>query len=460
MTALPALPSGGGTWFAFGRTDMRGLPLVFWLFLLYLFLNTSYADEEWAVVGKLHLRPLSGLAVLAVMLWQTVVHELMPVSDRVERRTHVGPKLLAAPGAWWLFLFLVAGVLSWVWAYAPARSGPAQIEHAKQVLPFFAGCFLLTSRRRVLLAVLVVCSAQGIYLVRSFLEYLAGKHDFTMGVNRMLGMGTSYEDPNSFAATVVFGLILVVWAGIHTRSPFLRLCSVAYFLLGSVCVIYARSRSGLVLLVLAVVWTLFSIPSARVKFGLMAAVLALAIALTGAQTKAAKERFSGILSAQTYKRDSSTRGRIEGYQVSWKIFQQKPLFGVGPMNWGLYRARHIDGNKHEPHNLGGQLIATRGLAGTLTFLGFLLASAAFALRTWWRQRRLGDAWSRSVASLASAVFATHVLLFVSGLAAHNLDRPQWYLLPALLAGAVMHGAREGTDVAEQTAASRPGQTRS
>lgn len=448
MTPLPSLPAGGGRWFGFGRTDARGLPLVFWLFLLYLFLNTSYVDEEWAVVGLLRLRPLSGLAVLAVMLWRAAFDELTPASDETLRRTRVGPRILAAPGAWWLFLFLVAGVLSWVWAYEPSRSGTAQIEHAKQVLPFFAGCTLLTSRRRLLLAVLVLVGAHGIYLVRSFLEYLAGKHDFTMGVNRMLGMGTSYEDPNSFAATVVFGLILVVWAGIHTRSPLLRLCSIAYFLLGSVCVIYAHSRSGLVLLVLAVVWTFFSIPSKRVKLVLAAAVLALGVALAGAQTKAAKERFTGIFSAQTYKRDSSTRGRIEGYQVSWQIFQRKPLFGVGPMNWGLYRARHIDGNKHEPHNLGGQLIATRGLAGALTFLGFLIASGAFAIRTWIARRRSADAWDRGVAGLASAVLATHALLFVSGLAAHNLDRPQWYLLPALLAAAVMYGSRAESAVEE------------
>ncbi|MDJ0520929.1 MAG: O-antigen ligase family protein [Planctomycetota bacterium] len=445
MSEAPALPAGGGSWFSFARMNVRGLPLVFWAFLLYLFLNTSYVDEEWAVVGALRLRPLSGLLVLAIILSQAALKALVPWRSRTAREDPSGPALLAAPGAWWLFLFLVAGFLSWVWAYDPSRSGTAQIEHAKQVLPFFAGGVLLTSRRRLMLAILVLCAGYGVYLLRSFTEFLSGKHDFTMGVKRMLGAGTSYEDPNSFAATVVFGLVLVVWAGIHTRSRALRLCSVVYLLLGSACVIFARSRSGLVLLVLALVWTFFSIPSRRIRAALAVAVIALGIALAGAQTEAAMERFAGIFSAETYERDASTRGRIEGYVVSWQIFQQKPVFGVGQGNWGHYRARHIDGNKHEPHTLGGQLIATRGLAGGVTFLGFLLVSAAFALRVRRERRGTESAWARSVAGLASVVLATHVLLLVSGLAAHNLDRPQWYLLPALLAAAALSGERRAPD---------------
>ncbi len=446
--------AANGTWFSFGSTHLRGLPLVYWVFLLYLFLSTSYVDEEWAFVGNLHLRPLSGIVVLLALVHRGLLRILVPAPRSKGLPSVEPPGAFAAPGSRWLFLFLVAGFLSWVWAYDRGNSGPAQIENAKQVLAFFAVCVLFTSRRRLLVAILVLLAASGVYLVRSYMEYLSGKHAFTMGVNRMLGAGTSYEDPNSFAATVVFGLVLVIWAAIHARSRILRVCGVAYFMLGSVCVIYARSRSGFVLLVLALGWCFFSIPSRRMKVVLAIAVAVLGVALAGVQSKAAMERFTGIFSAKTYSTDSSTYGRIEGYLVSWDIFQRKPAFGVGPMNWGIYRARHIDGNKHEPHNLGGQLLATRGLAGAVTFLGFLLVTIGFAGRTFGARRRAEDPWDRAVAGLASVVLATLALLFVSGLAAHNLDRPQWYLLPALLAAAVLHGDRR-EPTPEPSSAQRP-----
>jgi O-antigen ligase len=166
----------------------------------------------------------------------------------------------------------------------------------------------------------------------------------------------------------------------------------------------------------------------------------LGVLLAGTLTDAAAKRFAGIFSADTYERDPSTHGRIEGYEVSWRIFAEHPLVGVGPDNWGLYRARKIDGNPHDPHTLAGQLIATRGLLGTVPFALFVAAGVAFA----WRRRRAGkgsqDPWERGVAGLASVALATVGLLLVSGLAAHNLDRPAWYLVPALLFVAARAGA--------------------
>jgi O-antigen ligase len=431
----PAAPPRPGAFFAFGGTSLRGLSPAFWLLALYLFVGTAAIDEEWKSLGALRPRLVLGALLLAVLAVRAALAFRSARPDRRPAPPGGGTSSFAAPGAPWLVAFLAAGFLSALWAFEPGKAWPAQTENATRVLAFFLVLAVVRTRRELLVLVLVLLAAHGFHLLRSASEYVAGKYDFKMGVRRMLGAGTAYADPNSFAASVVLAVPLVAWAGIRTRSALLRACALAYGALGAVCVVLTHSRAGLVLLALAALWAVVSIPRALAKGALLAGVLALGVVLLGEQTEAAKRRYAGIFSADTYERDPSTHGRIEGYEVSWRIFAENPWLGVGPDNWGLYRARKVDGNPHDPHNLAGQLVATRGVAGTVPFLAFLGATVAFAWSERRRRRRSTDPWDLAVAGLASATLATLGLLLVSGLAAHNLDRPAWYLVPALLAAA-------------------------
>jgi O-antigen ligase len=169
-----------------------------------------------------------------------------------------------------------------------------------------------------------------------------------------------------------------------------------------------------------------------VAVGLVAAFGAWLFAgLSEEQTK----RIASIFSSDTYEKDMSTRGRIEGYEVGWRIFTENPVLGIGPGNWPAYRMRKVDGSGLEPHNLTGQLIATRGAAGTLAFVGYLVASVVFSLRIAWRGRRSPDPWERAVARLAFTGVFVLGLLLVAGLAGHNLERPNWVWMPALVVAA-------------------------
>src|SRR5205823_3811062 len=109
------------------------------------------------------------------------------------------------------------------------------------------------------------------------------------------------------------------------------------------------------------------------------------------------------------------------------------LLGVGPGCWSVYRVRRVDGNPLMPHSLTGQVIATYGGLGTVAFVGYLGAVFAFAWGAMRRRWRSADPWDRAVRSLAPTVAFTVVLLLVSGLAAHNVDRLAWFLMPGLLA---------------------------
>lgn len=438
-----ARPGGRRGFFAFASTSLAGLPAPFLALMGYLLLQITFFDEEWPAVGRFRPRLLLGAVAL------TVAGTRLLTRERV--RGEVAPAHRAMTA--WYVAFLVGGAFAALWAFEPALAKDVQIEMTTTMLSYVLIVAIVRTRRELVVTVLVLAAGSGLYLLRSFMEYLNGKHQFTMGVSRMMGAGLSVSDPNSFAGTIAFSLPILTWCAVRTRLLFLRFCVVVYGLLATYCVIQTHSRSGLVLHILNVLFALVMLPSRKVKLGLAVALVGLGAWLAASQTDEALDRYSSILSSKTYTKESSTVGRIEGYKIAFRMFAENPLTGVGPGCWPAYRMRRVDGDRLMPHNLTGQVVATYGLAGLVPFVGYLAAAFLFAWRT--RRRLAGspDPWDAAVRDLALVVPFTLLLLLVSGLGAHNVDRLAWYLLPALLAVAVR--ATEPGDPPARTVAGDP-----
>jgi putative inorganic carbon (HCO3(-)) transporter len=419
-------------WFPFADTSLSGLPTPFWILMGYLFVGTTCIDEEWAAVGR--LRPRLLLGALALVTLFASFTERRVRGDRPAHRFVQG----------WLVAFVVAGALSAVFAFDTKLASDAQIAHTTTMLGFFLLLAIVRTRREVCVTILVLVAGFAFYVLRSATEYLNGRHQFTMGVSRMMGAGTSLSDPNSFGGTLAFSLPLVLWAGIHTRSLLLRTCVLAYGLLAAWCAIATHSRSGFLLLALNTGWAFVVIPGRRFRLVMAALLVAFGAYLVGFQSKNAMDRYASIFSKDTYKNESSTRGRIEGYQIAARMLAEEPVLGVGPGCWSAYRMRKIDGHKLMPHNMPGQLAATMGVLGAGTFLGYLVAVLSFGLAARAARARSPDPWDRAVRALAGTALFTVLLLLVSGTAAHNIERQAWYLMPALLACAVRAGAEAPT----------------
>jgi O-antigen ligase len=62
--------------------------------------------------------------------------------------------------------------------------------------------------------------------------------------------------------------------------------------------------------------------------------------------------------------DGASGGRIGGYIESLKVWLDKPLFGVGPGNYGEYFGQD---NSYVPSNVTLELLATVGLPATICF---------------------------------------------------------------------------------------------
>lgn len=431
----PRPPAEHGGWFPSASTRLRGLPLEFWTLQLYLFLQLSLLDEQLEVLERVRPRFFLGAFTLLVALARL---------GATFARTGERPAPAAAPTRW-LLAFVAASGFSVLTAFEFDTARLSFQEHATTLVGYLLIVAIVRTRRELVLTALTLCLAGGLYLALTYREWLAGRHDFAQGVVRMLGFGRTNADPNSLGATANFLLPLVVWAGVCARSALVRLGALVYGALATVCVFLTSSRSALVLLALNVLFALALLPSRGARLAGLAVVAALAAFMGAGLSDEQERRIASIFDASTYESEQSTLGRIEGYRVAWRIFQDQPLLGVGPGCWGAYRTRKVDGDDLEPHNLLGQLIATRGAAGLLTFAGYLAASLLLALRLVRQRWHAADPWDRAVARLALTGAFVLLLLLVSGLGAHNLERASWAWMPALVVAAV--GAREEPDAA-------------
>jgi len=422
----PWEPDGGPGFFAYAETDRQSLAPAFVLLQVYLLLSLSAVDEHFAVIGALRPRLLLGLLVLTAAVLQGLRAKAATGEGLTVRNTQ----------SRWLVAFILTGMSSTLWAYDAGAAREPFIAHMLSVLTYMLILALVHTRREFLITLLTFCAGSGLFIVLSLWEWFHGRYDFTMGVLRMQGAGSMYQDPNSFGATILFALPIFVWVGLHASSNFIRFGAAAYGIMAAYCTIKTSSRSALVLFVLTGLWALAALPRAsqRVLGVLVLCVASLALASTLSPSQAA--RIQSLASSDTYEREGSTRGRIEGYVVGYEMLKQNPLLGVGPGNWSSYRLRKMDGRVLHAHNLFGSLVAERGLTGSLAFLAFLLTSVLFGWRAMRRLRTSSDGWDQAVARFCFAMLCVYALLLVSGLGAHNLDRPNWYAASALMIVAV------------------------
>lgn len=419
--------------FSFAQTHLSGLPLVFWGLQLYLFLSMSAIDEhfEEAIRGALPgaLSDLGPRMIVGSLTLMTAVGQM--ISGRM-----TVPPALRTRQAGWLLAIVGAGLFSTIWAYLPGFASDAFVNLVTSILSFLLIVTIVRTRRELVLTLLVFCLGVGLFLLLSFWEWRGGRYMYAQGVVRMLGAGSQYADPNSFAATLAFMLPLMAWVFVHTRLLWVRICAVGFTGLTMLAVIHTSSRSGLVLTGMALGWTLLFLPRGRMKNTAIIAAVVMVAVLIPQLSKSQIQRIESIFSGRTYAKEESTHGRVQGYVVAWKMFKDNPVFGIGLGNWSEYRQRRMDGSRLLPHNLGGQVLATTGAVGTFIFAGFLISTLMFGFATYRTRKRQGGRWNAAVSKLCMAMLCMYALMLVSGLGAHNMLRPNWFWGSALMLVAV------------------------
>lgn len=344
-------------------------------------------------------------------------------------------KISPSPTNKWVYGLLGLHFILAPFAFNPGFAVEQGIEYAKMVVLYLLMLSVADDEESLKILVKAYVFSTMFYVLHSYWEYTNGRHTWRMGISRMLGVDSTYNDPNSFGATIVLSLPFV-YALLRTElNKHLRWAYYLYFALAVTCVVLTGSRTSFAaLLVLCLIWVLIQ-KGKRKLLILLAALVSMAV-VWSVMPAEKQERFRTLWDEEAGPDNAreSAEGRMAGWKASWRMFKQQPLTGVGAggKNYIGYRLNNQvdDGppSGNESHVLYGEVLAEFGLFGAALFLGLIFSI--------WRCCHLARSNLKAVdgdpflANLAGAILVALVLLLVFGIGGHNFYRPLWLWLAA------------------------------
>jgi O-antigen ligase len=390
---------------------------------MWLFIHRPF--EVWPVWGELRIERL--YMIFTLVYWLTMVPKRWPRNP-----------LHAA--------FALFGlVLATAWLTSEYRElGAKTVEDWFKIIIFYVLVVTTVRGERELTQLIVMYLAVlGLYMAHSLWEYHCGRHQYTMGTVRMLGIDLTYGDPNTFAATIVYslplaivvwplcrrgwqsGLVVVDWPTfIHSLTQLCRRglwqgLLVGYVVLSATCVLLTSSRSGFVGLCFLV--GAAALLSKRRKTWIL--LLAVAAPLVWrCLPEDRQNRFLTLIdpSYGPANAQESAEGRAKGWHDGVRLCRANPTFGVGPGAFGT-----ATGGGFESHHLYGQILGELGAMGALAFAAILASFAANGWATYRRCRQWPEHRGEMPVRVIWGTSLTVVLMLLLGFAGHNLYRYTW-----------------------------------
>lgn len=289
---------------------------------------------------------------------------------------------------------------------------------------------IVDNPRKLRAVVWLYFAAIGIHVLMSVMNYYSGIVQVRMGIARALGLGLSYADPNSHAATITYALPVLFYFMREYAGRIQTLILIGIGALGCWNIILTGSRTAMVGVIFMVGVIIFR--SRHKAVYALVAVLLLAMVAT-VMPDQYKERFvsTADISSDTGAAESA-RGRLEGLEHGFKLWMQSPITGVGAGCYAVARGVEF-GIYMSSHNMLGELIAESGVIG-LTAFGFFIWAVFTTLRRArrWLIRNGETADNRMMYGLIDGIMVSYGLLFLLGLAGHNLYRYNWFFFGALV----------------------------
>jgi O-antigen ligase len=258
-----------------------------------------------------------------------------------------------------------------------------------------------------------------LYMLHSVWEYKNGRHVARMGIHRLVGIDATMNDPNAFAANLLYALALVPASWVGNRAVRWRCFLVFYVALTVGCIGLTGSRGGFVALMFA---STLNIARSRKRWLFAALAVLAAPALWMALPAEMQNRFETIIHPEVGPANAqvSAEGRLEGLRMGTELWSQYPFTGCGPGAWKI--ALH---SPLESHNLYGQVIGEMGTLGVCALAGVVLMFGWNFFQIRWAVRQRPAQGTDYLAHLGACLGIATLLLLLNGLFSHNLYRFTW-----------------------------------
>jgi len=314
---------------------------------------------------------------------------------------------------------------------------------------FFAILLLTSIRQEQELKILLTGFAIVffVYMLHSYYEFkFCGRFVFRMGIPRLCGIGVTMSDPNSFGASVVYFLPVLVplWA-LFRGFPAIpvRLFAIVAFCLAVLCISDTGSRGAFVgFLAYVFLAAVFS----KNRWKILAAAIVFLPMIWVNMDERMQNRYLTIIDPSRGPSNAqvSAEGRMVGFKAGMQLFQKNPLHGCGPGN-----AAVASGIGFQTHNVYGQVAGELGWPGILayTFLCCCLTINYLYSRFYWKILLARCPTTDPYLYLVSqAVFIAMFLLLLMGWGGHNAFRYTWVWFAVFQSMAVVALKKKADDI--------------
>lgn len=291
-------------------------------------------------------------------------------------------------------IILIWTSITTYYAFDPTLSAIKWDRSSKILLFTLVTCGLITTKNRLIGLVWIIVLSLGFYGIKGGAFTLA-----TGGQYHVWGPENSFiDDNNALAMALVMTVPLMRFLQLQTPVAWIK-----WALGGSIVItifaIFGTQSRGALLAIIAMLIVLV-LKSRRKAFGLMASVLAIAVALVF-MPKTWTDR---MMTIETYDEDSSAVGRLEMWNFAIKIANDNPLLGGGytvfasPIAQQKYLPTAV--KAREPHSIYFEQLGEHGYTGLIIFLTILVGAFYYGGRT---IRMTKDdpslTWARDLASM-------------------------------------------------------------
>lgn len=293
------------------------------------------------------------------------------------------------------------------------------------------------SARRLLPAAVFLAISQSIIGILSwYLPQWLPSEWLTQVGSRTIG---SLVNTGVYTTTLTFSSLLVLHAGLTSKSVSFRRISILTFCLAGYSIFISFSRASWIGGIIVLVGLLFLYPRFILKTSLIVAAVILVFGgwLLTDQIQWAQARL------RSEEAERSAFSRVPVYYASYRMFQAKPFLGWGYGNFDRFDRRFqvlmadlpIDDKDHSSHNLYLTTIAEQGIIGLGLFLTpviwlFILSRRAFPgmpEKGFWSRKLLVILWLVIFSHIAVNNFSNMRVVFGLGI---------WWITLGLIASLI------------------------
>jgi O-antigen ligase len=400
-------------------------PLIFWLIIFYLFLETTHATDIYSFLGDINFQRIVMLFILGTLLI---------TKDKIYKPSNINTIIIL-----YLCILYTASIFSLNSDVAFAVS----YNYLKLVLFYFVIILCINNEKQLSLFIFFYFIICFFYILMSLREfYFYGQNIYDMGVLRLTAWDPG-TGPNAFALQVAYSLpfgalllkkesigeIKIFKHDVLSGKYFRYILIFAYFPSAIWSIILTNSRSGLVALFLFLIMLVL-----RTKYRIRILLLSfVAIALIfNMLPEETKERYNVLLTITGIEHESSqqqtqverwsthsAKGREIGFKRGMEIFSEHPILGVGP---GVYQL--VSGTGEQTHNLLAQLASEAGIFAIILFAALIIAMFR-------RFNIMKNSGSYALKGIAIASSDTLILMLFAGVVAHTMLEFIWLQMAAI-----------------------------